>query len=79
MIFSVTVQEDNLIDMTNKLSSMNISKKSVKTIKKIENLKGPLDKFITREKYNEDSLTLSDFDCDSVDLDLSDIVNGIIA
>lgn len=78
MSFSVIVTEDNLKNITNTLSLMNISKKSVKTKKNNEILKGPLDKFIVIEKSKEDSLTLSDFDCDYVDLDLSDIVNRII-
>lgn len=69
--------------MTNKLSSMNISKKKLKTNKisvaKDEySIKGPLDRFLVQEKMKEDSLTLSDFECDSVNLDLSNIVNEII-
>lgn len=76
------MHESNLIDVTNKLSSMNISNKYVKTkiINEVKNNvhKGPLDKFVTRKEIKEDSLTLSDFECDSVDLNLSDIVNTII-
>jgi len=60
---------------------MNISKKHEKS-KKINkgknSVKGPLDQFIMKEKIKDDSLTLSDFECDSVDLDMSDIINGII-
>lgn len=60
---------------------MNISKKHGKT-KKIngakENIKGTLDQFIMKGKVNDDSLTLSDFECDTADLDMSDIVNKII-
>lgn len=81
--FSVTVHNDALIDVTNKLSSMNISKKNVKIKKNSEvedkcSRKGPLDRFIIQKKNNEDSLTLSDFECDSVNLDLSTIINEII-
>lgn len=62
---------------------MTICNKRVNIKKKIEvkdksTFRGPLDKFIVKEKTKDDSLTMSDFECDSVDLDLSDIVNGII-
>lgn len=58
---------------------MDISKKQQKISKKDKiKIKGPLDQFITKEKL-EDSLTLSDFDSDLVDLDLSHIVNQIVA
>jgi len=61
---------------------MNISKKKHKQPRKIneakENVKGPLDQFLMKEKVKDDSLTLSDFECDTVDLDMSDIINGII-
>lgn len=60
---------------------MKISKKNVKNkkINEVNGLKGPMDRFIEQAKMNDDSLTLSDFECDSVNLDLSDIVNGIIS
>lgn len=65
---------------------MKISKKQVKcrsrneTIKKNHEKSGQrtLDQFLIKEKIEEDSLTLSDFECDSVDLDLTDIVNEIL-
>lgn len=79
-----TTQENNLIDLTNTLCSLKLSKKVVKT--KMNNvtkakvtIKGPLDKFLNERKSKEDSLTLSDFECDGNDLNLSDIVNEIIA
>lgn len=69
--------------MTAELCAMTISKKCVKPLKnKTTNqgdLRGPLDKFTVRQKIKDDSLTLSDFECDIVDLDLSDIVNKIVA
>ncbi|XP_025200193.1 flap endonuclease GEN isoform X2 [Melanaphis sacchari] len=77
----VTIHDRNLSDVTNKLSSINISTKHEKSKKIIEaknKIKGPLDQFIIKEKINDESLTLSDFECDSVDLDLSNIINGII-
>jgi len=58
---------------------MNITKKHVTSRKDNKCLKGPLDHFVMREEVKDASLTLSDFECDSVDLDLSDIVNKIIA
>jgi len=58
---------------------MDISKECVKPIKNNKTTKGSLDKFIVRQEVKDDSLTLSDLECDSVDLDLSDIVNRIIA
>lgn len=64
--------------MTNQMSTMVISKNNSKAKDK-NNLKGPLDKFLIRENVKEDSLTMSDFECDAVDLDLSNIINGIIA
>lgn len=76
------IHDSNLINVINKLSSINISKEHVKTKQNNrankEKHKGPLDQFIRREKVKEDSLTLSDFECDSVDLDLTDIVERII-
>lgn len=81
LLFSATIHESNLSDITNKLSSINISKKNTKPRKISEandKIKGPLDQFIIQEKCKEDSLTLSDFECDSVDLDLSNIINKII-
>lgn len=69
--------------MTTELCAMKISKKCVKPKKnKTTNqgdFRGPLDRFIASQKIKDDSLTLSDFECDIVDLDLSDIVNRIIA
>lgn len=70
--------------MTAELCTMKISKKCVKPPKNNKttnqgDLRGPLDKFTVRQKIKDDSLTLSDFECDIVDLDLSDIVNRIIA
>lgn len=62
--------------MTIRNEHVNIKKKIEVKDKII--IRGPLDKFISKEKTIEDSLTMSDFECDSVDLDLSDIVNGII-
>lgn len=81
LIFSATINVSNLIDVTNQFKAMDISKNPGKTNKekKKNNIKGPLDEFVTREKVKDDSVTLSDFECDSVDLNLSDIVNGIIA
>ena len=80
-MFSVTIHDSNLFDVTNKLQSINISKKPGKS-KKIneakDNIKGPLDRFVMKDKIKDDSLTLSDFECDSVDLNISDIINGII-
>lgn len=81
--FSVTIGDSKLVDVTNKLSLMTISNKNAKSRKNNEvkdknTFKGPLDKFITKEKTKDDSLTLSDFECDSVDLDLSGIINEII-
>ncbi|XP_060835112.1 flap endonuclease GEN [Rhopalosiphum padi] len=77
----ITIHDSNLLEVTNKLCTMNISKKHEKS-KKINkgknSVKGPLDQFIMKEKIKDDSLTLSDFECDSVDLDMSDIINGII-
>jgi len=58
---------------------MNISKtheESRKINEAKDNVKGPLSQFVMEGK--DDSLTLSDFECDSVDLDISDIINGII-
>lgn len=75
-MFSVTIHDSNLLDITNTFSSMNISKKHGKPTKK--NVQGPLDQFIMKGKVKDDSLTLSDFECDTVDLDMSDIINGII-
>ncbi|VVC30028.1 Hypothetical protein CINCED_3A001523 [Cinara cedri] len=77
------VYDTELIDVTNKLSSIKISNKHINMRKKNEAIdknkfKGPLDKFLVKEITKDDSLTLSDFECDSVDLDLSSIVNGII-
>lgn len=62
------------------MSTMKISRETKvnNKLKNHQSYRGPLDKFLTREEMKEDSLTLSDFDCDSVDLDLSDIVNRII-
>lgn len=82
-MFSVTIHDTALVDVTNKLSSMNISKKNIKSnkiceVKEKYGQKGPLDRFLVKEKMKEDSLTLSDFECDSISLDLSNIVNGII-
>ncbi|XP_026806893.1 flap endonuclease GEN [Rhopalosiphum maidis] len=77
----ITIHDSNLLEVTNKLYSMNISKKHRKSKKINEeknSVKGPLDQFIMKEKIKDDSLTLSDFECDSVDLDMSDIINGII-
>lgn len=61
---------------------MKISKTLVRTKTNNEakdklTIKGPLDKFL--RKCKEDSLTLSDFECDGNDLNLSDVVNEIIA
>lgn len=68
--------------MTAELCAMKISRKRVKPPKNNKtnqgDLRGPLDQFIVKQKIKDDSLTLSDFECD-VDLDLSDIVNRIIA
>lgn len=81
IIKKVTIHDSNLFDVTNKLQSINISKKPAKS-KKInevkDNIKGPLDRFVMKEKIKDDSLTLSDFECDPVDLNISDIINGII-
>lgn len=82
--FSATVHNSDFIEVTDKLSAMNISKKHATSSKVNEtkinkNLRGPLDKFVIREKVKDDSLTLSDFECDSINLDLSDIINKIIA
>lgn len=71
--------DNDLIAVTNGLCAMDISKECVKPIKNNKAIKGPLDVFIIRQEVKDDSLTLSDFECDSVDLDLSDIVNKIIA
>lgn len=59
---------------------MNISKKNIKTnkVKGKCGQKGPLDRFLVQEKMKEDSLTLSDFECNTDNLDLSDIINEII-
>lgn len=60
---------------------MNISKKHgqpKKIHKPKDNIQGPLDRFIMKGKIQDDSLTLSDFECDTVDLDMSDIINRII-
>ncbi|XP_060873561.1 flap endonuclease GEN [Metopolophium dirhodum] len=77
----ITNHDNNLFDITNTFSSMNISKKN-KQPRKIneakENVKGPLDQFLMKGKVKDDSLTLSDFECDTVDLDMSEIINGII-
>lgn len=80
-MFSVTIHDSKLFDVTNKLHSINISKKSGKSKKMNEakdDIKGPLDRFVMKEKIKDDSLTLSDFECDSVNLNISDIINGII-
>lgn len=82
--FSVSVHDSDLIGVTDKLLTMKISKKHVisKKTNKIKNstsMKGPLDQFVIRKNVKDISLTLSDFECDSIDLNLSDIVNGIIA
>jgi len=77
-LFSVTVYDSDLINVTDKLSTINISKKFVTSRKDNKCLKGPLDQFLIRKEVKDTSLTLSDFECDSVGLDLSDIVNRII-
>jgi hypothetical protein len=71
------------MDLTNKLSSMKISKKLIKS--KTNNVlrdelitKGSLNTFLNEKKCQEDSLTLSDFECDGNNLNLSDVVNEII-
>lgn len=65
--------------MTNKMSSMVLSNNNNNKANGKNNLKGPLDQFLIRKNVKEDSLTMSDFECDSFDLDLSDIINGIIS
>lgn len=62
---------------------MKISKKNVKSKRNNEakdkvTTKGPLDTFLNVRKCKEDSLTLSDFECDVNNLNLSDVVNEII-
>lgn len=60
------------------MSTMDITAKDKKS-KVPKKVKGPMDNFIRNQQVLEDSLTLSDFDCDTTDLDLSSIVNRIIS
>ncbi|XP_050525670.1 flap endonuclease GEN-like isoform X1 [Daktulosphaira vitifoliae] len=57
-------------ELTSKIFSLNISTKN-------KNSKGPLDQFIIKNMSENDTLTLSDFENDSTDLDLSEIINKI--
>lgn len=58
------------------MDELNISTKD-KNSKENKKMKGPMDQFIKKNTSENDTLTLSDFECDSTDLDLSEIINKI--